>query len=454
MSKIKTREEIRDELKKIAKDSNLQGTAVDFLISITSTAYYNALLNTITINKESNSDTLANINSAITLAAERMYSVFRGYNPKISIRAQFTEYHIFRRGDEVCDMGDYKLFVLKDTIVSPNDYTEVPLIASTEYITYENNNIGLKYFSEFITEDISSDTIFYINDREIDTTVDFRTHLIEGIPFELTISDFGVRIYFTPETTTKLGRSYGENGFSIQNVGISGFKYVEDIDFTNLKESDFNLKVNYDSSSSFYINISDSLSPEGYIESQGLLRESRDQIIANFKTQINSIGVIRSNTDLLDIVKEGFKNRILDCSYEYPNGNATSIIYYYIPKVDSLLSQEEFQTFINSKISYFIFDSVVPKVANKKFITFNALIRTDNRENADKEIRLILSKLENKFNQNKRVTEVIAEILKITNVLELKEFSVTDSEGKELNSFTTDNKSYIIINPVLNYEFY
>lgn len=326
---IPSRQEIKESLQSIALDAGYSGSAVDFIISLASTGYYETFLRSIGILREANADTAANINSLITMAVNRMYSTFRGNCPRLILKGQSTRYQELKRGDKVYSSETFNLYVYTDITLTPNTDFSIELIASPEYIFSSKKNKSDRFYVEFRDNDLSEDVNLYVqtdqtaflnNDYGVLTTPEkvFRlfSQNLNSI-LDITIQGWGIRYY----RYTK-----GDANFT-----ISAFKYLDGHDQDveevinsamekvldgSATEADLQLEI-----SNFiptYIGWKvDRDANESIIKTyKSIPRETKEELKTNLNSQIDSIYMVRSNSDLLDSFRVAFASKISDVNLE------------------------------------------------------------------------------------------------------------------------------------------
>lgn len=294
-----TRSDYRKSLYDKAKSLGYEGYVVELIISMLSDNYYDTYVESLRLLQESNIDTAVNINSLIELSSSRMFSVFKGINSRIVLRLQPTEYKVYRRGDVIHEVDDFKLFVYKDTEILPDTNVELDLMISKEFYN-TSKKISGKYYKEFTVSDLSEDYMLLDNDTEVVTTDNFEQHLKDSTTFPITITDFGLRYYGNLDLT------------------LSGFSYY---DFnSNIDTSLIDLGGNRILSHRII---------------KGVQRSDIEDIKYKFHSYINTIGKIRSNTDIVEIFENFYNHSILKADYYIKSaGNTRSSKFYYIPRTD------------------------------------------------------------------------------------------------------------------------
>lgn len=379
---IPSRQEIKESLQSIASDAGYSGSAVDFIISLASTGYYETFLRSIGILREANADTAANINSLITMAVNRMYSTFRGNCPRLILKGQSTRYQELKRGDKVYSSENFNLYVYTDITLTPNTDFSIELIASPEYIFSSKKNKSDRFYVDFRDNDLSEDINLYVqtdqtaflnNDYGVLTTPKkvFRlfSQNLSSI-LDITIQGWGVRYY----RYTK-----GDANFT-----ISAFKYLDDHDQDveevinsamekvldgSATEADLQLEI-----SNFiptYIGWKVDKDEDGVVLKtyKSVPRETKEELKVNLNSQIDSIYMVRSNSDLLDSFRVAFANKISDVNLEsYATEGSTFTVENYKDEVHNIKVEgacyinpldRPFSTYTNGT-SGFVMELLVP----------------------------------------------------------------------------------------------
>lgn len=425
---ILSREEIKSKLYLIASDQGFNTSPVlDLIISLMSTSYYDTVLSSINILNESNSETAANINSLINLSAERMSSVYRGTNTKIKIYGKSNQYQNVKRGQLLYEGDKFNVYALKDVEIIPNSnqnyLTEIECIVSTKYYEVTNTDRSLSYYREFPYKDLSED---YIIKNELgiqkSSTKDFNIHVLnsdvahninsEVIPyFDLTISDYGLRLYFKNEVDSTLT--------------LSIFTYYNLEDITELDKVALNLD-DFDENKS------------RRVITKGISRDSFDLIRNRYKSQIDTLGVVRSKSDLIDLFIKYFNNKVLNVNFKNESValGRHKIIYYYIIKGNSNPPTiTEVNDYKNKFSPYFIDCDVEVVEATKVELVMNITIATEDQLTAKENITKYMNQYLNKFEVSIDTNKVRTDISKFTEIHNVTELMINNLNPLQINEY-------------------
>ena len=450
---IPSRSGIKEKLQSIAQDAGFSGVAVDFVISVMSTGYYETILRSLGILRESSSETAVNVNSMISLACSRMYSVFRGKNARVTMVGEASEYQILKRGTKVYSGENFNLYVYRDVTLNPKGDQTIELIASKRYINESKKNKSDRYFVEFLGPNISEDIILYTQEdqtnliddnlvgRETEVTKNFRKHADKDIVFELTIPGWGVRYY-----------KKSKNDINYQ---ISAFEYLDNIDqeLVNFKtEAEADKATNHDA------NLDISLDIENFIPKSMTIRnleprETLEEIKINYNTQIDSIYLIRSNSDLKDSFKLAFGSKIYEVDYEqFTEYDASKlptnflekyipkategqpkppfVVFFYVPKKLPITSNE-LVSYINATKFYYMYDNIYACEGTPKNVTIQVTISTNDSLIAQEAINSLLAGYTNQFGITLKATEFITKIAKLDSINELIDFKLSSTSARD-----------------------
>ena len=478
--------------KNIANKLNITGDSVEILSQMLANASFISEVENIAYAQEASLEKSTLINSKIQHCVDNMYSVFRGSCPRVILKIKPTKYLSFNIYDEVISSNSFKAYYLgyfdknyvhpegsedissdEGFIYSPitmppaiNDtdtYTIICLLSketiSRKWILNQNNT----YYVSCLEDDLSDDFWVKVNGDFHNTTRLFSDHILKGDIFDLTLPNFGSRLYVadifrermnrvessTPANTVidalfyKYSHLYEYNLSELKKLNIRG---AEMIDFTQewLSGRDIN------------------------ILGTGLACISevgRDNLVtihykANRDRYVNSI--LRSNSDIGTVLEETYPNKIISGGTTYKftsSGQSNSIIIYYVPFSNStILTEEEKLDFITSKNAYYITDKITIERGSQYTAVFNLDVEIYQNSSIDSEVSDILNNYSNKFNI--RFDELIGEIesliSKISNVKQIidLEITYTNEDGTVVSSEDVYNKEnravYFSINYIIN----
>lgn len=444
MNDIVSRQELKTELSKIVKENGFKGPVAELLISVCATTYYNILSKCISISRENIMDSAANYNSLISLAMKRMYSVFRGTNPKLTLTGSSSKLQVLKRGTLVYSGTDFNLYVESDIEIPVNKEVNIPLVAAPDFKEISKVTNPNAYFIEFREDNLSEDFILYKqNDQEGDntstkceTTTSLREHISEGTIFELTIQDWGVRFY--------------EKGLEDMNVMLSVFKYLDNgdqlvQDFLTDKLRSDGEKVVFEDTFTIkgftfkYLTITEDT--DGNVIGYQSPRESKQDIKNHYSYQINTVSLIRSNSDFLEVFNQMFIKYLFDSFCETYNSSSeiTNVAYtsrtpkidsypltviYYSPRSkNSFISDVMMQEFTEAVKYYAVGNTLCACPGEVKSLDV-VITLVKNTDSAIDDINEILSNYDGKFHKTLSILGLQSEINKLNSVKKLEEFRI------------------------------
>ena len=418
-NQLQSRSEIVAKLKTQANNAGYSGSVVDFIINLFATEYIDTLNDAVTILLESNGLTANSINSLLNLAAARNYSVRRGENDRYTIKVKSKTGAVIPKGTEVLSESSVKLFTAKDYDLVNSEEVTIELVASTSYINETVSTSG--FYAQFLSNNLSDDVEYFDSEGN---SINFVRNIREALHAiqEVTLPNWGSMLI------------YDSSQANIE-VTLKGFTYLEEYDLDQIHEDNIR-------SSSLEI-IPGSLTR---IIKDYNSRETFEEIKSNYLTAINTLGYIRSNTDLIDLFKLRFSNSILNATFRIDNTDTKAIYFIYIP--NELIGQEEFINFINDTKNYFL--------GNYQFILKTAIaipvdiyMNIKGTSTAPDDIKELLSNYEN-FDVSTSPYELISEISKLDSVdTILHDWRITINEG--FDYFNTSN-AYLSASKKINFD--
>lgn len=173
---ILSREEIEEQLKKIAKNYNYKGEILNILIKLMSECAYLTTLNSASILMEGSLLTANKFNSMLALCHDNMAPVNRGYCQRILVDNLYVTQNKSVKRFELLESksSQYKLYFAEDASYDTNSgVVALTLLVGSDIISYENteevdNRLSSNlYYLDIPTTYLSEDIILYKNDREI-----------------------------------------------------------------------------------------------------------------------------------------------------------------------------------------------------------------------------------------------------------------------------------------------
>lgn len=464
MSKTKSLSDYKDIYRNIASNLNLQGESVDLLVSLLANASYIEEVENITYARESQLSTAMFINSKIVHCINQMYSVYRGTCPRVLMRFKADRIQDFNLFDEISVSNNFKVYYLGyydemkvsdkgtesvsveegfiysplsinlDNVASEKTFTIIGLLAKEVVDMEWTINASNPYYVNCNTySGLSNDMYVKIEGESgyAPVTRHFSDHVEYGRIFDLTLPDYGSRLYFAgalkESASTKLSARYFKystiseyNESELKKMKLKGAELIsfsEDPEWLKNRNYDINSEIS-----------------TGLLLLEG---KNKDTVIsthykANKERYLGS--VIRSNSDLGALLEELYPEKVKSTYYEF---NKIDSIYtiYYIPKGDSTLTFGEKNAFIENRRGYFVTNSI--KISEGKSFEAQFSIKVKLRDSSTtvkEEIDNILNDYSKEFNVNllECLNRIRTDISKIPNVLEVESISITYQQNGEV----------------------
>lgn len=411
----------------IANNLEITGDSVEVLVQLLSQWSYLNEMELVNYVNESSLETAALENSKIQHCVDRMYSVFRGSCPRVKLRFIPHKYLRLKDYDLVYSSGNINLYYHGDPIViSPatksEEYTTITCILAKTIKTYNRTFVNSnRYYVDITETNLSNDGYVKINGDIIPIYRKFSDHIRYGGLFDLTIPDYGMRIY-APD----IFRSVNESESSDEELVESGttveanmFEYCILDDFSSGLD-----KIKIDGTEMPLK--SDILDSEDYPGITLIKETPRDELIslhykANRDRYSNSI--IRSNSDIGVLLEEEFPDKVVKggTTYEFNKSDEseTTLDIYYIPyNTDNLITEEDIENFRNNNKSYYVTEDINIIKGTECTVRFDIDVELYKNYRIDDEVDEILSRYEDKFNidLDSKIPEIEALISKISNV--------------------------------------
>ena len=457
--------------RKIATGLDLYGDSAELLIQLLAESTYISEVEHVVYMQEASLEKSTLLNSKIQHCMEDMYSVFRGYCPRVILRFTPTKYFDLKPFDELIVGNGFKVyylgfwdpsgseesqpgtesvalmdgFVYGPKIIPPSlsgedVYTLIGLLAKEtsqgEWSTDESNT----YYVENLGEDLSSDMWVKIQGTWWPVTRNFSQHITDSHVFDLTLPSFGSRLYVADILRSG---AYKRDSIEVQaNVSVSAMWYVysllDSYNQAELKKLAIKGTVPVSFESPF----------QGFPEvAKGLIlvpESSRDTVStihykANRDRYVNSI--IRTNSDIGTVLEETYPKSIKPggTSYQFFTGSSGSgLRIYYVPQDETkLLTDEEISDFRDNKGAYYVTSNLNVLPGSKYTAVFNLDLELYYNESIDAELTNLLSTYQYSFgvNLDEKSDEIKALINKISNVKQISGFYITyqSESGKTLD---------------------
>lgn len=318
---------IQDKLKRIAQSANLTGQVVDGLILLLSESIYRGNVGNVTELLEKSFSRCRLLNSAITHATDRSYSVYRGRNQVFRMKnvLPLSSFSV-KKFDTAVEVGLYKLVYSKDysfsSMVSPGN-VDLILCPSVEgrSVSFTASNL---YKASIKADNISEDVIIYRDNLEkLSETPSSRifSDCVRGVKtsdgkvtyplWVCTKENFGINIYAlkesnkykTDETVYIKYLPYLENTISEESIPLaSGFISTAELTGDYVTNQD-QQKVVYN-----YENL-------GRSERQSNIAE----IFTSANASMISGGIVKSYSDIKNIILEKYGHLVgsIDIKFDF-----------------------------------------------------------------------------------------------------------------------------------------
>ena len=227
---MKSLQEYIEIYRSIARNLNLQGDSVEMLAQMLANATFISEVEHISYSQEASLERATLMNSKIQHCMNDMYSVFRGSCPRVVIRFKSNSYYQWNVFDEIATSNNFNVYYLGHLIENMDDIAADELnlggteaIATNNLFSYspvvipptgddkEYTIIALispkclkaswtlskenLYYVDFLESDLSNDLMVKVNDEFHPVSRVFADHIKDASIFDLTIPDFGLRLY-------------------------------------------------------------------------------------------------------------------------------------------------------------------------------------------------------------------------------------------------------------------
>lgn len=365
---IKSLSTYNQEAKIIAERFGFSGAVVDFICSIISYGIYEDQMNLLTATNELNPDKATRINNVIDYAISRMYSVYRGSNPKLRLKIKATTTSSIARNAQLWSGKGFNVYSLMDLNMIKGQSYLLDCIISTSLNEVEAKEDMHSAFSlDFNLSDVSEDIqLFqaktnYWEECNISKVMSDLTD--KNIPLQVTSYNYGIRFYFKESRSERQSIAYKILYYPY---------YDEDILMEDLA------KFNVNGFEVDDLTIINRQPREGL--NDGIGDKSRGNLLSE--------GKIRSNTDILNIFNTYFSEKVLSSSMEI---TASSITIYYVPRNGLEISNiNEFLIYMtpylpcyttldpSGKVTYNPIKPLNPVKANKVSASIDVSIKSAN----------------------------------------------------------------------------
>lgn len=368
---MNSRESIKEELQLIAKNHELKGESVDLQVDLLSYCLFHEQLEISNTARELSISSAVLINSKIELGMDRMYSVYRGNNPIVTLNMLSNSFIKADKLGLLYESSSFYVYAADPLNLTPtvgdSDGVRHPiqvqgiLCKSEKIVASATVDKSNKYYIDLkidghLCNNLSEDIVVKIgiegDMKEYKTTRFFPDHAKSVEPdeliFVLTIPDFGIRLF--------------KKGF----FNVDDTVVAEVLTYTEFDE------LNQDELDKILIPGTELVEGEAYPSGRSFLdnvpRENAKslQYNSNFAGRVNH--EIQSCSDVNYLFQEINIAKVLNSSYIY-NDDTNSIDIYYIPKLPSNpLTALEISNFIKNYKSYFITMDMVISLGTKYIV--------------------------------------------------------------------------------------
>lgn len=452
---MKSLQDYIDKYKEIANNLEIAGDSVDALIQMLAQFSFMSEMESINYANESSLERSTLVNSKIQHCVDRMYSVFRGSCPRVKLRFTPFRYLKLKKYELVYSSGNINLYYDGDPITiapsssSKNYVTITCILAKTIKTSTKVLSESNRYYVDIDDTNLSNDGYVTVNDEIIPMYRRFSDHIKYGGIFDLTLPDYGMRLYapdiFRTKNEIDSMNSSEELPFPNTSIVSNMFEFCKLSDFSGLDK----IKVE---GTEFPTSI-EKLDSETYPGITLINEVPRDTVTsihykANRDRYVNSI--IRSNLDVGSMLEEEFSDKVIKegTTYEFTTNRTEDDInpeltIYYIPySEDNLITEEDRISFMNKNRSYYVTENINIVKGTKCTVQFNINVELYQNIRIDDEVSTILKQYEDKFNIDleSKLGEIETAIGKISNVRSIPRIKDGDllKSGVEFNEINDD----------------
>lgn len=351
--------EYKSAFENIAETNNIEGPAISTIIASLSYALYNNEISDLNLLKETNLLTSTVLNSMITHAASRGYSVFRGQNIIYTIIGlNPVQNASVKKFDLFFSIDGYELRYNKDYEFI-RDVTSAPVGTSIDVIMckkdgYRGITKRSNQFGTIISQsNISQSLIIFNSDNEPYTLHNsYEEYLKDNINTNKLIITTGPSYSFTIN-----------NPFKTED-DLYAIRYLEYNDFTNLDLSEIDKSIkDFDVLDTFQINSNNTF-----------VNREEDVDLLKYKIQnsYKSSFIVKSNIDLEFITKDYFQGTIIGSNIVKDSSGIT--IYYKTFTGTDLPSQSVIDFVKYLETAYYIYDPVIMENTDPRVYDFSIII--------------------------------------------------------------------------------
>ena len=366
---MKSLQEYINIYRSIGRSLNLQGDSIELLSQMLANATYISEVEHLSYTQESSIERASHLNSKIQHCVNEMYSVFRGECPRVILNITSNSYFDLKVYDELATFNSFNLYYLgyynpdsKENIdssfpqftygsivIPPNQEIVIIALISPKCLLGKWSISSFnQYYIDFLENNLSNDLQVEVNGEIRDVTRIFSDHIKTGNIFDLTLPDYGLRLYapdiFREENQTLEEISEIPTGTTIS---LKVFRYSE-LDSYNTSELK-NIKVKGTKLNSFEDSI---WNYYGMELSPGLIfiKETQRDTLGTIHYKIyrdKYVGsILRSNSDIGFLLEEMFPEKICKSgtSFKFEDSKKTPQTvtrFGFIPSGSSILQTSQ-----------------------------------------------------------------------------------------------------------------
>ena len=438
-------DEYKASIGKLASDLQIQGDHVTILTNMIAYALYTNELNLLRYTKEQSLTNSNFLSSKIQHAMDRMYSVYRGKNPVVEVKFYATKAKNYEIGDTVYESGDYYLYAAEDKeiIEDLNNLTTLKVMVAGGRKKVEEFSGETGFYIELgqtgLSEDIRVRRVDALASTYYDTTRVFKNHIDRkdsNILFTLTTQDYGVRIYKRDQFK------------SAEKYEVESYPFFDN----------FKLLESTILSSSTSIQINGMRFESCRLVEPIIPKEVARDIEYNAKAQIFSNGVMKSNTDIVDLFRATLVTSVADASHTWNSATNRLHIYYVLSEGVGEVSGVEMDNF-KTEIDRSYYLGEIPSASPAIELVVPILIDVKTYlsvEHITKEsIREVLKTYERKIVKGVRQDDIHSALSKLEGVkyVTLTIDPAIRAQMEQLNDLTSNAvPKFVRFNPNINVE--
>lgn len=453
---MKSLQDYIDTYREIANNLQLTGDSVELLIQMIANATYISEVEQVSYANEASLERATLLNSKIQHCCDTMYSVYRGKCPRVILRFKCNKIMSYKRNDIVYSSNRFSLYYDQDSETFYPDANEGKIhtieciLAAERIIDTQTLPDYNRYYIDLNYNNLSNDCYIKVNGKDVDVYRRFADHLRYGGIFDLTLPNFGMRLYAPDIFRKKPEVESYEDGEELPpantQIMTGVYRYCLLSDFNMTELSKINIK-----GTEFPSKLPSETFPGITLISE-VPRDTTEKIHykANRERYTNSI--IRSNTDVGWMLEEMFPDKVVKGGtfYDFVKlrkmedevvddtetppitvpGYRLRLRIYYIPQneIKKITSADQ-SKFIEECSSYYITEDITIMEGEKCNIIFTINVETYQDLRIDDEVMKVLSQYEDIFNMNlkEKLPEIESAICKIPNVRSL--VRTIDTEG-------------------------